>query len=288
MLFLIINISVSGLILRHPELWFQKNGWRYTGTYSQMQAQTHTLYFKILNIKKETTMFKKICQGRFLKRCAAVVVKFTLLFVASCESAMRPETGRQAGSHQLRKGTATWATWATSRRKQLWKYDKWHTPLHTNELIQQRKFAEARCRDHRVRKDQYQTRFRNTRTPAFIHAYCSHKRLLPSNKSNMLAGEPAGFRLTMTRSCFPERSRPFCVEFACFRRCPPAAFLLAVERLIGDSEFPCTVGGSCECVRCDERPTWLAPEKHKRWRMDVCTLLPSLAELFFFPVQICI
>lgn len=100
-------------------------------------------------------------------------------------------------------------------------------------------------RDHKVRKDQYQKR---THAPTFIHAYGSHKRLSPSNESNMVAGEPAVFRLTMTRSRVPERSRPFYVEFACFRRCPPAVFLLAVQRLIGDSEFPHTVGESCVCV----------------------------------------
>lgn len=128
------------------------------------------------------------------------------------------------------------ATWATSRRKQLWKYDKRHTPSHTNELIRDNKFSEARRRITRSKK--ITTRWASeTHAPAFIHAYGRHERLSPSNESNMLAGEPAGFRLTMTRSRFPERSRLFCVEFACFRRCPPAAFLLAVQRLIGNSEF---------------------------------------------------
>lgn len=95
--------------------------------------------------------------------------------------------------------------------------------------------------------------------PTFTHAYHSHERLSPSNEPNMLAGEPAGFRLTMTRSRFLERSGPFCAEFACFHRCPPAAFLFAVQRLIGDSEFPPIVV-SCECACLDERPPWPAPE----------------------------
>lgn len=41
-------------------------------------------------------MFKKICQGRFLKRCAAVVVEFTLPFC--CELRVSNEAeNRKAG-----------------------------------------------------------------------------------------------------------------------------------------------------------------------------------------------
>lgn len=157
------------------------------------------------------------------------------------------------------KGHGNLSNLSNKQKKATLKYDKRHTPSHTNELIQDGKFAEVRCRITRSEKINTR-RASETLAPTFIHAYHSHKRSSPSNESNMLAGEPAGFRLTMTRSRFPERSRPFCVEFACFRRCPPAAFLLAVQRLIGGSEFPRTVGVSCKCVRCDEKPTWPAPD----------------------------
>lgn len=118
--------------------------------------------------------------------------------------------------------------------------------------------------------------------PTFTHAYHSHERLSPSNEPNMLAGEPAGFRLTMTRSRFLERSGPFCAEFACFHRCPPAAFLFAVQRLIGDSEFPRIVV-SCECECWDERPPW--PDQNNTsdggWTSASCYLL-WMNWLFFF------
>lgn len=53
-------------------------------------------------------MFKNIYEGTFFffKVCDGVVVEFTLLFWCLL-SAMRLETRRQAGTHQLQKGTAT-------------------------------------------------------------------------------------------------------------------------------------------------------------------------------------
>lgn len=86
---------------------------------------------------------------------------------------------------------------------------------------------------------------------------------------------PAGL-LSMTRSCLPERSRPFCLEFACVRGSPLAAPLPpppAVRRLIGDSESlryrRCELP-ACTLVCLHMSTSWWEGDESGNWSSSRC------------------